>query len=237
MSLPKSYIGGKEASGVYQTIINYIPPHKAYFEPFLGRGTILRKKRPAELLNVGIEINSNLYELWKKYCLENKLFYQIHNACGISYLQAMLTNNILLELKQDVYIYCDPTYLRETLRADKKYYPYELTRDEHIKLLDVCKLLPFNISISTYDNELYRNMLDNWNKITFKSQTRGGPAIETLYFNYEIPTELHDYNFLGEDFRERYRINQKINRYVKALKKLPILERKAILNAIETNLA
>ena len=42
-----SYFGGKNGSGVYQTIINQIPKHSVYCELFLGRGTIMRYKKPA----------------------------------------------------------------------------------------------------------------------------------------------------------------------------------------------
>jgi hypothetical protein len=33
-----TYPGGKGGAGVYQMIINQIPPHRVYIEPFLGGG-------------------------------------------------------------------------------------------------------------------------------------------------------------------------------------------------------
>ena len=42
-----SYPGGKAAPGTFQKIINLMPPHEVYIEPFLGGGAILRKKLPA----------------------------------------------------------------------------------------------------------------------------------------------------------------------------------------------
>ena len=62
--------------------------------------------------------------------------------------------------------------------------------------------------------------------------TRGGVRREFLYMNYDEPEELHDYSFLGDDFRERERISKKIQRHVNKLSKLPLLERKAIVKAI-----
>jgi site-specific DNA-adenine methylase len=44
-----SYPGGKGGAGVYQAIINQMPPHEVYIEPFLGAGSVLRTKRPAAL--------------------------------------------------------------------------------------------------------------------------------------------------------------------------------------------
>jgi DNA adenine methylase len=49
-----SYPGGKSGAGVYQTIINHMPPHRVYIEPFLGGAAIMRNKRPASL-NIGID--------------------------------------------------------------------------------------------------------------------------------------------------------------------------------------
>jgi hypothetical protein len=46
--------GGKAGAGVYQRIINQIPPHDVYVEAFLGDGAILRRKKPARR-NIGIE--------------------------------------------------------------------------------------------------------------------------------------------------------------------------------------
>ncbi|MCG9790671.1 hypothetical protein L1D61_26435 [Vibrio mediterranei] len=39
-----SYLGAKSGSGVYQTIINLMPPHDTYIEAFLGTGAIMRKR-------------------------------------------------------------------------------------------------------------------------------------------------------------------------------------------------
>ena len=49
-----SYFGGKNGDGVYQKIINRIPQHKVYLEPFLGGGAIMKRKRPADI-NIGMD--------------------------------------------------------------------------------------------------------------------------------------------------------------------------------------
>lgn len=51
-----TYPGGKAASGTYQQIINLIPPHRVYIEPFLGGGAIARAKRPAAI-NILIDLD------------------------------------------------------------------------------------------------------------------------------------------------------------------------------------
>ncbi len=51
-----TYPGGKNGPGVYQTLINQIPPHDTYIETHLGGGAVLRHKRPAAL-NIGIDLH------------------------------------------------------------------------------------------------------------------------------------------------------------------------------------
>jgi hypothetical protein len=58
-------------------------------------------------------------------------------------------------------------------------------------------------------------------------------ATEYVWFNYPEPVQLHDYSFLGSNFRERERIKRKKQRWVDRLKSMPMLERQALLNAIE----
>lgn len=58
------YPGGKAGAGVYQTIINLMPPHEVYIEPFLGGGAILRMKRPARL-NIGVDLDPAVIETWR----------------------------------------------------------------------------------------------------------------------------------------------------------------------------
>jgi hypothetical protein len=63
--------------------------------------------------------------------------------------------------------------------------------------------------------------------------TRGGrTATEWLWYNYPEPVALHDYGFLGENFRERERIKRKKQRWTDRLRTMPILERRALLAAI-----
>jgi|GEM_PF-3694982 len=50
------YPGGKNAPGVYHRIINLMPPHETYIEPFAGSFAIGRLKRPASL-NIAIDLD------------------------------------------------------------------------------------------------------------------------------------------------------------------------------------
>jgi len=46
------YPGGK--GGVFQRLINLMPPHEVYIETHLGGDAVMRNKRPAER-NIGLE--------------------------------------------------------------------------------------------------------------------------------------------------------------------------------------
>ncbi len=45
---------------------------------------------------------------------------------------------------------------------------------------------------------------------------------------------LHDYRYLGEDFRERERIKRKKQRWVNRLQTMPVLERQASKLSVPT---
>ncbi len=51
-------LGTKSGVGVFHTIINQMPPHRVYIEPFLGWGSIMKAKLPADR-NIGIDINGD----------------------------------------------------------------------------------------------------------------------------------------------------------------------------------
>lgn len=63
--------------------------------------------------------------------------------------------------------YLDPPYLPET-RVSKQVYENEMGRDEHESMLQ--KLIQFpvhnHVLISGYDNEMYNDYLNKWNKFT-----------------------------------------------------------------------
>lgn len=231
-----SYFGGKGGAGVPQAIINEIPEHDIYCEPFLGRGAILCTKKPAPLYNIGCELNPNVTELWQLAKLNKQHNFIIHKMCGLAFLEHICSNAIYTDVGRRVFVFADPPYLHETRKSMRKRYQFEFTREDHERLLTILLKLPFSVAISHYKNDMYDSYLKRWRTIPFKSVTRGGQVTETLYMNYPEPTTLHDYRFLGSDFRERERIRKKIQRHVNGLQKLPLHERNAIIEAITTKI-
>lgn len=221
------YPGSKEVNGTIQTIINLIPPHIRYYELFLGKGTVLLYKKPAAV-TVAIDIDPRITKLWQTsppfpitlYCT---------NALQI------LPSSIATDT--DTFIYCDPPYPKNSRRSQTDIYNYEMTDADHKKFLSMAVKVKANCMISSYPNTLYSKMLKGWHKVEFQSATRRGPATEVLYMNYPPPTELHDYRYLGKDCWDRQRIKRKIQRRIDTLSKLPILEQKAIMQALNKKLS
>ncbi len=213
-----TYPGGKNGSGVYQQIINRIPPHEFYVEAFLGSGSIMRMKRPAAA-SIGIDIDPDV----------------IKNAqdLGTPFLTLLQEDSLLWlqgqRFTSSTFIYCDPPYLFYTRSTNRRIYKYELYDDDHIALLRLIKLLPCMVMISGYPNDFYNDELSSWWTHTFQTTNRGGGRItEKLWMNYPTPTRLHDYRYLGNNFRERERIKRKKQRWTSRLLRMPDLERFAL---------
>ena len=210
-------------SGVYQKIINQMPPHRTYIEAFAGSGAVLHLKRAA-LANIAVDADASC---------TNKL------KCDLPDVTVICDDAISVlkgyDYKGYELIYADPPYLGSTRMSKHKIYKHEMmSDDEHLELLTVLKSLPCMVMISGYWSELYARELKDWRSISFQAMTRGGfAATEWLWMNYPEPFELHDYSFLGENFRERERIKRKKVRWAERLKSMPVLERFAILSVLQ----
>ena len=213
------YPGGK--GGVFQRLINLMPPHEVYIETHLGGGAVMRNKRPAGH-NIGIEIDPKVIRSWTA---ANEIGFEVVHGDAITFLNGYPFTGKEL-------VYCDPPYLRETR---KKYYPlykYEYTQEQHMELLEVIKSLPCLVMISGYKSPLYSELLENWSAYSFQAACHHGVATEYIWMNYPVPEELHDYRYLGDTFRDRERIKLKSERWVRRLRAMPILERQALLSAM-----
>jgi hypothetical protein len=59
-------------------------------------------------------------------------------------------------------------------------------------------------------------------------------ATEWIWMNYSPPVQLHDYRYLGDNFREREKLKNKVKRWVARYKVMSLLERQALLSALQT---
>jgi DNA adenine methylase len=250
------YPGGKGADGVYQAIINLMPKHRVYIEPFLGGGAILRHKKPAET-NYAFEIDPEAFhdfahafhhpELHKSGALvrvfgpdtDSRQIWLDGNDQPALFLErkdAMhgLRSFVFSGRRDDYLIYVDAPYLQESRSTRAKIYRHEfMTPIEHAELLEYLRSLPANVMISHYDHPLYNGTLRDWRRIEFKGVSRGGPRTEVVWMNYAEPAELHDYRYLGSNFREREQITRQKKRWLAKLAAMPLQRRYALLSAIE----
>lgn len=212
-----TYFGGKGGSGVYQAIINQIPPHNSSVSGFLGHCAILRMKRPARL-NIGIDISSRVVAAWQRAILHGPMKH-------LEVLEGdFLSINPNIWNTESTFLYLDPPYPMEVRKSPRDRYDYELSYMEHELLLHNILAAKCKIAISSYPNALYDDRLKGWRYIDFSAQTRSGIAMERLYMNYDEPEELHDYNYLGESYKHRERIKLKFQRWVANFEGLPVLE-------------
>jgi D12 class N6 adenine-specific DNA methyltransferase len=293
-----AYFGGKAGSGVFQTLINLMPPHEVYIEPFLGGGAVMRMKRPARL-NIGIDLNAAViakasggiqyrqFQRARPNALETAMGMEDSIAgngagrskystgvevltagngevrspsgspgsigdagsqfrflyeCGITWLETAMADPHTLETAMAAahagivdgartLVYCDPPYLHST-RASHHRYAYEMTDLDHRRLLRVLRSLKCRVMISGYSSAVYASELKGWNATAFQAATRGAPAAEWVWYNFDRPVELHDYRWLGRDFRERERIRRQQRRWIARLARMPLIERQALLGAI-----
>ena len=50
-----TYPGGK--ANAFTHVINQMPPHQIYIETHLGSGVVLANKKPAPILNIGLDLD------------------------------------------------------------------------------------------------------------------------------------------------------------------------------------
>lgn len=227
-----TYPGGKNAAGVYQRIINHMPPHKVYIEPFLGSGAVLRNKRPAER-NIGIDRSKGAIGM----CLDLAEGKSSHlNLMEGDALDVLPTLSTMVESayfidQPDTLIYADPPYLMET-RKGGKLYQFEMDKKAHRRLLNILTKARCMVMISGYRSAFYDDALIGFHRVDYQAQTRRGMVPESLWMNFPPPVALHDYDHLGDTYRERERIKRKKARWAAKIAGMDRQERLAIMEAL-----
>ncbi|EAR15457.1 phage DNA methylase [Robiginitalea biformata] len=198
----EGYFGCKGAAGVFQNIINRIPPHETLIIPFLGYCAIYRNMRPAREAHLN-DLDPKVADLWRRSPAikgfgGNASVYNYDYAAFLSIIQKSGYD------KQSAVIYMDPPYMHDVRASAKDRYNFELSPFDHLHMLSCARRFKkARVLISCYDNDVYARELDGWSKVQFPAMTRGGVTTETLYFNYDPPNELHDYRYYGANYRER----------------------------------
>lgn len=216
------YPGGKNAEGTWQWLVDRMPPHSLYVEPFLGSGGTLRRKIPA-LRSVGIDRDSEVVAHWKRVRFPGL---SVVLGCGIEWL----AEHVEALAGSDALVYCDPPYLLST-RVKRNLYRCEMSDADHRRLLDVLLALNCRIMLSGYASALYDRRLSGWRRAEREVMTRGGTwRTEILWENFDA-VEVTDYALRapGRDYRERERIKKRLARWRRKFQNMPDYERRAVL--------
>ena len=235
-----TYPGGKEGAGTLQRIINAIPPHDVYIEPFAGGAAIYRHKLPAMrsyLLDLDAAALAAIpadAEHTQKLCGDAitwlSLYFRTHSddlEIGRKPIDSQAVRHDALRH----FVFVDPPYPEETLASGCRY-AHDLSPEQHARLLDVLDDLPAAVALTTYDTPQYSDRLKHWNKVTYQTSTRGGLRAETLYTNYRPADRPHDLRFWGRDKREREKLSRRRRNMVNKLRRLPPVERLQLLGTI-----
>jgi DNA adenine methylase len=223
-----AYKGGKGQDGVYHTIINQIPPHDVYIEGFYGGGSIMKYKKPAAC-SIAIDLDASVL---RGVGVPGALA-----VCGdaISWLKENF-----YKFDSKTFIYLDPPYLKKDIDGSLvrswqgDIYKHEFsTVEQHRELLSVIVDAPCMVAVSGYWSSLYESSLQGWRSINYQVGVQGGHArTEYLWMNYPEPVALHDYSFLGRNFREREKITRQKKRWRNRLLKMSSVQRYALLSSI-----
>lgn len=250
------YPGGKGLDGVFQRIINQMPPHDVYAEPFLGGGAILRIKRLARL-SFGFDKDLEALEKVAAALAEkggarieivSEDAFPTRRAVSAAiaekggagsrgrtiYLVRGCGIAFLKRLPADArtMVYCDPPYVLST--RTKPRYRHELSDRDHARLLAAIDRCGGRVMITGYRCPLYEHRLKHWRTVDYEVMTRGSRnARETLWLNYPSPEELHDYAWFGADYRERENVRKRRRNFIAKLQRMNALERGLLFDAIE----
>lgn len=213
-----------------------MPAHSFYVEPFFGSGQIFFRKLPADR-NVIIDVDAGLIA---KMGVKVRRILSSEPTLRARVATRVISGDALIELAalkptmvQDAVIYCDPPYLFST-RTSRHRYAHEFGRDDqHAALLALLKEMPCRVLLSGYPSKLYAQKLKSWRCIAYRTRTRGRTLTECLWCNFPEPTELHDWRFIGKNFRERLTLKRFAARFLARLDGMPELKRNFVLNLVD----
>jgi len=221
----KNYPGSKGAAGAFQKIISEIPRCDRFIESMCGSALISSKIKGV----ANIVIND----------IDGSLIDKINITAGNprSTVKKEKSNYVDLIDKYDnagskTVFYFDPPYLLETRSYQGQLYKFDWKKQDHKKFIAKVLTVKSNCMISHYPCSMYERAFKKWRKIYFNSMTRAGLRKECLYMNFQQPSLLLDYTYVGNDFIDRQRIKRKVEKLITRLNGLGGQERAAILSAV-----
>jgi hypothetical protein len=216
------YPGSKALSGLAEWIIEQLPPHVYYVEPFAGKGGVFRSKPPA-LRTWLIDQDPEIVAWWDRLGAPGAI---AAHGDGIRWCELAAEWGPV-----DLLLYCDPPYLPET-RVKLRLYRHEMSLVDHTRLLQALLRCRCAVAISGYASRLYDDMLAGWRRESRWVITRGGVLREEILWLNRLPASpgvAMEYSALGGNWRERERVNRKAERWAAKLQALPPNEQRAVM--------
>lgn len=217
------YPGGKNGEGVYQRIINIIPPHDTLIEACAGSAAITRMIKPAKY-NIVIEAEPMQAAILHK---------ELRSGVGIfndSFYRIIKQKSPNSEKRV---IFFDPPYIKEVRSCSQNMYRVEWDYEDHTIFLEWLQKLEGKAIITHPRNLLYENRLQGWNTIDYQYQSHGGIRNDCIWYNYPTPEVLHDYSNIGDNRTKRQVIQRRMQRYINKLDAMSQIERNALIEAIK----
>lgn len=219
-----NYPGQKNIPGVIHKIVNEIPRHKFYYEPFAGTAAIAKTLPASGTIKHLNDLN--------KTVLDEITLPRDHTVIKTS-VGAMDIIQILTTAGTNTFAFIDPPYLH-TVRYSNKLYKHEMTEIDHIQLLSAVKSLKCKCMIIHPACELYDLALQSWRSVQIKIRYNTKTSIEKIYMNYP-KQELQTYKFIGDDCWRRQAIKRKAQRFLKKGLHIPFPEPTYITDMIPCN--
>lgn len=228
-----SYYGGKGAPATVRTLINIIPPHDVYIEPFLGSGRVMRHKKPAAKGSVGMELDPSVIASWASIDAPD---IRVLHLNALEHLEYLIIQFIRAGCNPArIVVYCDPPYLLHTRRTSTPTYFEEWSAEHHFAFLAMVHRLRCKVIVSHLPCPEYSNALSGWHQFTFQNVTRNGSQTEQVWCNYIPTAALHEYTFIGRNFREREKFKRQFAIIHKRFAALPDAGRIAILGLLQAH--
>lgn len=243
-----SYPGGKSGAGVFQRLINLIPPHDVLVVPFAGHCGVVQNIRPADQTIV-IDRDERVCHWWDTWRRSRRgRSIEIHHGDGIEFLRyrfdatafrargpgparcsAAATPKAASKYS-NVFVFCDPPYVM-TSRSGGAIYRYEMNLNQHADLLAVVNAISVNVMLCGLPSALYADRL-KWPSVPNRVPTRRGIQNELVWMNYQIGDRLHDHQYLGSCRRSRERIRRRQANWRKQLEQMTPHECAAMLDVL-----
>lgn len=255
-----SYPGGKHQSGVYQSLINQITPHDTFISAFAGKCGVLQRIRKCRRA-IAIDLDPSPLDWWARrqdvelYNCDSIGWLRhefgldrygttppststpdpVSPPAGTPAAVPSLADTI--GDARATFVFADPPYPHHVRsgRSRSIYRHEQLTEQDHDRILDTIVKLPCNVMICSIDNDQYHERLKDWRTIRYTVVYRNRKqTTETAWMNYDEPRELHDYQYLGGDRREREKLRRRTRHLQERLTTLPDLEKMALIaSAVE----